>query len=321
MACRRSGVRIPLPPPQGRAGTSGDVPALRPCQPAIPPACSRGTCHASRSRGGAPRTRSTRSRSSARRSRWPCPRPCRSASSPPPGGAPPPVRHRDSAGRGPGDSAPCRREDAGLPVDHAERPVVALAAEHGIRGVAPPICARGCGSVSVLESLRPGPPGRGARSRGYGAVGSASAWHAEGQGFESPYLHGSSKARSTRTGPLCADRRSGRGHQRLQGAALVHQCGRSSGRAGSNAAPGSILHSWMRRIGSGSMRRPECARGCRRASNAGVLDLHAHRAPPSDPHAAPLVAGPADRPRLHEATEEPTTWPPTDSRSPRSRAS
>ena len=27
------------------------------------------------------------------------------------------------------------------------------------------------------------------RLRGYGAVGSASAWHAEGQGFESPYLH------------------------------------------------------------------------------------------------------------------------------------
>ena len=155
----------------------------------------------SRSRGSAPRTRSTRPRSPARRSRWPCPHPCRSASSPPPGGAPPHVRHRDAAGRGPGDSAPCRQEDAGLPVDHAERPVAALAAVHGIRGVAPPICARGCGSVSVLESLRPGPPGSGARSRGYGAVGSASAWHAEGQGFESPYLHGRSKARSTRTGP------------------------------------------------------------------------------------------------------------------------
>src|SRR3954470_13273922 len=27
------------------------------------------------------------------------------------------------------------------------------------------------------------------RPRGYGAVGSASAWHAEGQGFESPELH------------------------------------------------------------------------------------------------------------------------------------
>ena len=30
--------------------------------------------------------------------------------------------------------------------------------------------------------------------RGYGAVGSASAWHAEGQGFESPYLHRRPKA-------------------------------------------------------------------------------------------------------------------------------
>lgn len=26
-------------------------------------------------------------------------------------------------------------------------------------------------------------------TRGYGAVGSASEWHSEGQGFESPYLH------------------------------------------------------------------------------------------------------------------------------------
>ena len=28
--------------------------------------------------------------------------------------------------------------------------------------------------------------------RGYGAAGSAPAWHAGGQGFESPYLHKSS---------------------------------------------------------------------------------------------------------------------------------
>lgn len=30
--------------------------------------------------------------------------------------------------------------------------------------------------------------------RGYSAVGSASEWHSEGQGFESPYLHSKSRA-------------------------------------------------------------------------------------------------------------------------------
>jgi hypothetical protein len=39
--------------------------------------------------------------------------------------------------------------------------------------------------------------------RGYGAVGSASAWHAEGQGFESPYLHEIQKASNIVFGAFC----------------------------------------------------------------------------------------------------------------------
>ena len=49
--------------------------------------------------------------------------------------------------------------------------------------------------------------------RGYGAVGSASAWHAEGQGFESPYLHEIQKAPDIASGAFCVP---GGGHVQAQ---------------------------------------------------------------------------------------------------------